>query len=57
MCKDLLHILENKRKWRDGFLLYIQQIAHMNGHNMDLDIFLEYMQDETGIQDLTCIQV
>ena len=44
MCKDLLHILENKCKWRDGFWLYIQQIAHMNGHNMDLDIFLEYMQ-------------
>ena len=44
MCKDLLHILENKRKWHDGFWLYIQQIAHMNGRNMDLDIFLEYMQ-------------
>ena len=44
MYKDLQYIPENIHKLHDDSWLYIQHFDHKNGRNMDLDIFLVYMQ-------------
>ena len=55
--KGLRHSQLSKYILLDGFLLCIQHFYRKLSYNMDLDIFLVYMQDAWGIQDQLCILV
>lgn len=56
-CMDLQHSPHGKHRLLDDCLLCIQHSDHILLWSMDLDIFLEYMQDGLDTQGQTCIQV